>query len=62
MKGQPTITVVVENGTASAANLNNGKITLTEGGDATITFTANEKYVLDSVTVNEKPANLTENT
>lgn len=62
VKGQPTITVVVENGTASAANLNNGKITLTEGGDATITFTANEKYVLDSVTVNEKPANLTENT
>ena len=62
VKGQPTITVIVENGTASAANLNNGKITLTEGGDATITFTANEKYVLDSVTVNEKPANLTENT
>lgn len=50
------ITVTVTNGTATPAG---SPITVAYGQDRTITFTANPGYALDSVTVDDKPAELT---
>ena len=54
-----TITVVVVNGTATAEGLTDGTITVLNNGNVTINFTADPGYVLDTVTVDDSPANLT---
>ena len=62
-----TITVEVTNGTAQAEELNDGTsttkgtITINDNGSVTITFTGNEGYALDTVTVDGSPAVLTTN-
>lgn len=55
-----TITVVVYNGTATADGLTDGKITVLNNGNVTIIFEAKAGYVLDTVTVDDDPANLTD--
>ena len=56
-----TITVNVTNGTAEADGLSEGTITINDNGSVTITFTGNEGYALDTVTVDGSPAVLTTN-
>ena len=56
-----TITVNVTNGTAEADGLSEGTITVNDNGSVTITFTGNEGYALDTVTVDDRPAVLTTN-
>ena len=62
-----TITVEVTNGTAQAEELNDGTsttkgtITVNDNGSVTITFTGNEGYALDTVTVDGSFAVLTTN-
>ena len=55
------ITVNVTNGMAEANGLNEGTITVNDNGSVTITFTGNEGYALDTVTVDGSPAVLTTN-
>ena len=55
------ITVNVTNGTAEADGLSEGTITVNDNGSVTITFTGNEGYALDTVTVDGSPAVLTTN-
>ena len=56
-----TITVNVTNGTAKADGLSGGTITVNDNDNVTITFTGNEGYALDTVTVDGSPAVLTTN-
>ena len=56
-----TITVNVTNGTAKADGLSEGTITVNDNDNVTITFTGNEGYALDTVTVDGSPAVLTTN-
>ena len=58
VKNQYTITYTVTNGNASGAGITNetsGTITVNEGDDVILNFTANEGFALDSVMVDNTP-------